>query len=71
MNFAPADEGRLINDQPDLDLVYYQPYIPKDVQRNLFEFLRRELPFYRVKYTSILFTKAIGKNEKDSCYIEQ
>ncbi|KAF7197121.1 DNA oxidative demethylase ALKBH2 [Pseudocercospora fuligena] len=51
LNFAPAEEGRLINDQPDLDLVYYQPYIPKEVQRDLFQFLRDELFFYRVKYT--------------------
>ncbi|EME88012.1 uncharacterized protein MYCFIDRAFT_29190 [Pseudocercospora fijiensis CIRAD86] len=51
LNFAPAEEGRPINDQPDLDLVYYQPYIPKEVQRDLFQFLRDELFFYRVKYT--------------------
>ena len=51
LNFAPAAEGRLINDQPDLDLVYYQPYVPKEIQRDFFEFLRRELFFYRVKYT--------------------
>lgn len=51
LNFAPADDGRIINDQPDLDLVYYHPYIPKDISRPLFEFLRRELPFYRVKYS--------------------
>ncbi|KAK5130673.1 hypothetical protein LTR08_001834 [Meristemomyces frigidus] len=50
LNFAPAAEGRSINDQPDLDLVYYQPYIPKDIHRDLFELLRRELFFYRVKY---------------------
>lgn len=50
LNFAPADEGRLINDAPDLDLIYYQPYIAKDIQRSLFEFLRSELFFYRVKY---------------------
>jgi hypothetical protein len=50
LNFAPATESRHINDKPDLDLVYYQPYIPKEIQRNLFEFLRRELFFYRVKY---------------------
>jgi hypothetical protein len=51
LNFSPADEGRVINDQPDLDLVYYQPYIPTAIERSLFEFLRRELFFYRVKYT--------------------
>lgn len=50
LNFAPAAEGRVINDQPDLDLVYYQPYVPKEISKGLFEFLRRELFFYRVKY---------------------
>lgn len=51
LNFVPASDGRVINDQPDLDLLYFQPYIPKDIQRELFEFLRRELFFYRVKYS--------------------
>ena len=46
----PAVEGREIRDQPDLDLVYFQPYIPKGIERMLFEFLRRELFFYRVQY---------------------
>lgn len=46
----PAAEGREIHDQPDLDLVYYQPFIPKGIERLLFEFLRRELFFYRVQY---------------------
>lgn len=50
LNFAPTDEGKVINNEPDLDLLYFQPYIPKDIQRPLFEFLRRELFFYRVKY---------------------
>jgi len=50
LNFAPEDEGKVINDKPDLDLLYYQPYIPKQTARDLFEFLRAELFFYRVKY---------------------
>ncbi len=50
LNFAPAEEGRLIIDQPDLDLLYFQPYIPKDIQPPLFEFLRSELFFYKVQY---------------------
>ena len=50
LNFAPAEEGRIINDQPDLNLLYYQPYVPKDIERSLFDFLRSELFFYRVKY---------------------
>ena len=46
-----AAEGREIrDDQADLDLVYFQPYIPRSVERGLFEFLRRELFFYRVQY---------------------
>ena len=50
LNFAPATEGRIINDQPDLDLLYFEPYIPKLIEKDLFEFLRRELFFYRVQY---------------------
>lgn len=50
LGFVPATEGRAINDQPDLDLLYFQPYIPKDIEKELFEFLRKELFFYRVKY---------------------
>jgi len=51
LGFAPESEGRPINDQPDLDLLYFQPYIPKEVEKELFQFLRQELPFYRVRYT--------------------
>ncbi|KAM5356215.1 hypothetical protein ACJ41O_002861 [Fusarium nematophilum] len=46
----PARSGREINDQPDLDLLYFEPFIPSPVARRLFEFLRAELPFYRVEY---------------------
>ncbi|OCK77608.1 DNA repair family protein [Lepidopterella palustris CBS 459.81] len=49
--FAPATEGKAIDDQPDLDLLYFQPHIPKAVQKDLFNFLRQELFFYRVQYT--------------------
>lgn len=51
LNFAPAEEGRVINDKPDLDLLYFKPYIPKEISRDLFDFLRSKLFFYRVKYT--------------------
>ncbi|KAJ9669155.1 hypothetical protein H2201_000506 [Coniosporium apollinis] len=51
LGFAPAAEGRVINDQPDLDLLYFEPYIPKEVHKDLFKFLRQELFFYRVQYT--------------------
>lgn len=48
--FAPAEEGKLMNDRLHLDLVYYQPYIPSSIAPGLFDFLRQELPFYRVQY---------------------
>jgi len=51
LNFVPAADARAINDQPDLDLLYYAPYIPKTIHRELFRFLRASLPFYRVCYT--------------------
>ena len=47
---VPAVDGKEINDLPDLDLLYFQPYIPKDVATDLFKFLRQELFFYRVQY---------------------
>lgn len=50
LGFAPAEEGKLMNDQLDLDLIYYQPYIPPSIAPGIFEFLRQELPFYRVQY---------------------
>ncbi|KAH7133534.1 hypothetical protein EDB81DRAFT_658732 [Dactylonectria macrodidyma] len=46
----PTKPGKKINDQPDLDLLYFEPFIPSTVSRRLFEFLRAELPFYRVEY---------------------
>lgn len=51
LGFAPAVEGRVIDDQPDLDLLYFQPYVPHEVEKELFTFLRQELFFYRVQYT--------------------
>ncbi|QIW97475.1 hypothetical protein AMS68_002993 [Peltaster fructicola] len=50
LQFVPAAEARAINDKTDLDLLYFQPFIPKEITTSLFEFLRKELFFYRVKY---------------------
>ena len=50
LNEVPASEGREVNDQIDLDLLYFQPYIPKSAEKELFEFLRSHLFFYRVQY---------------------
>ncbi|CAI6332155.1 unnamed protein product [Periconia digitata] len=51
LQFAPAEEGRVMNQERDLDMVYYQPYIPRSIADGMFEFLRQELFFYRVQYT--------------------
>ena len=51
LNEVPHSPGKEINDQPDLDLLYFQPYIPPTIERELFEFLRSTLFFYRVQYT--------------------
>ncbi|KAL9600419.1 MAG: hypothetical protein Q9219_003172 [cf. Caloplaca sp. 3 TL-2023] len=47
---CPSAEGKVINDQPDLDLLYFQPFVLKSVEKDLFEFLRSQLFFYRVQY---------------------
>lgn len=47
----PARPGKPINDQPDLDLLYFEPYVPTYLTKDIFQFLRSELPFYRVEYT--------------------
>ncbi|KAL5002762.1 hypothetical protein BDV10DRAFT_84533 [Aspergillus recurvatus] len=44
-------EYKEITNQPHLDLLYFHPLIPAPTARNLFQFLRRELPFYRVQYS--------------------
>lgn len=50
LNGVPASDAREINDQPDLDLLYFEPFIPPSCEHRLFAFLRQELFFYRVKY---------------------
>lgn len=52
LSFAtPVQQPRAINDQPHLNLLYYEPYIPQPTAKQYFLFLRKELPFYRVRYT--------------------
>jgi alkylated DNA repair dioxygenase AlkB len=46
----PAKDGKQVNNQPDLDLLCFEPFVPRPQARQLFEFLRSELPFYRVEY---------------------
>ena len=50
LNYVPAAQERPINDKPNLDIVYFEPFIPKSIQLQLFNFVRSELFFYRVKY---------------------
>ncbi|PKY00031.1 DNA repair family protein [Aspergillus campestris IBT 28561] len=46
-----SPEGKHIANQPHLDLLHFNPFVPAPLSRQLFHFLRRELPFYRVHYT--------------------
>jgi len=50
LSSLPSMTGKVIDDQVDLDLFYFQPYVPKYLESEFFEFLRGELPFYRVEY---------------------
>ena len=57
MELLVTTQGKEIKDQPHLDLLYFQPFIPRSIERGLFEFLRAELFFYRVVYTIKRFGK--------------
>lgn len=50
-NLASHTSPKTIDNKPQLDLLYFQPLIPSPLARDLFHFLRNELPFYRVQYT--------------------
>lgn len=62
LSSSPTNAGRVINDQPDLNLIYFEPYFSASVAKNLFEFLRRELFFYRVVYKINRFGKETEVN---------
>ncbi|OOF93137.1 hypothetical protein ASPCADRAFT_173875 [Aspergillus carbonarius ITEM 5010] len=47
----PPCTPKAITNHPHLDLLYFQPFLSASLARELFHFLRAELPFYRVKYT--------------------
>ncbi|TFB04209.1 DNA oxidative demethylase ALKBH2 [Trichoderma ghanense] len=50
LSSLPARPPRAINNEPDLDLLYFEPYVPDYLARQLFQFLRAELPYYKVEY---------------------
>jgi alkylated DNA repair dioxygenase AlkB len=47
---TPATQPRNITNQPHLNLLHFQPYIPRQTSTALFTFLLKALPFYRVTY---------------------
>ncbi|KAL8759437.1 MAG: hypothetical protein Q9199_000742 [Rusavskia elegans] len=47
---APSTESKRLNDQADLDILYFQPFVSKAIANDLFQFIRRQLFFYRVQY---------------------
>ncbi|KPI45093.1 Alpha-ketoglutarate-dependent dioxygenase-like protein [Cyphellophora attinorum] len=52
-----TSEGASITDQPHLNLLHFQPFIPRPLATELFTFLRSSLPFYRVRYTITRYGK--------------
>lgn len=57
ISLAPIKEPKLPNHLPHLDLLTYEPYLGAKESREYGEFLRRELPFYRVEYKLTRFGK--------------
>ena len=51
LSAIPAIDGVVRNDQADLDLLSFSPLIPRPTAEDLFQWLRQELFFYRVKYS--------------------
>ena len=57
-----TSSGKEINNQPHLDLLYFQPLVPHPEADELFRFLRGSLPFYRVKYSITRFGNTVDIN---------
>lgn len=54
---APVKQPKVLNHLPHLDLLTFEPYLGAKEAREYGEFLRRELPFYRVEYKLTRFGK--------------
>lgn len=54
---SPIKEPKVLNHLPHLDLLTFEPYLGSKDAREYGEFLRRELPFYRVEYKLTRFGK--------------
>ncbi|KAB8077921.1 hypothetical protein BDV29DRAFT_167344 [Aspergillus leporis] len=51
-NISSLNPPKPITNHPHLDLLYFEHLIPPKTAKSLFTFLRKELPFYRVQYTT-------------------
>ncbi|KAJ9117594.1 hypothetical protein QFC22_004444 [Naganishia vaughanmartiniae] len=54
---SPFKTPTALTHLPHLDLLHYEPYLDAKTSREYGEFLRRELPFYRVEYKLTRFGK--------------
>ncbi|KAJ9098262.1 hypothetical protein QFC21_004591 [Naganishia friedmannii] len=54
---APVKQPTTLTHLPHLDLLHFEPYLDAKTSREYGEFLRRELPFYRVEYKLTRFGK--------------
>lgn len=50
LSTCPPKPARHIASHPDLDLLYYEPFLPRPAAKSLFNHLRSSLFFYRVTY---------------------
>jgi alkylated DNA repair dioxygenase AlkB len=51
LGFSPSSEPEIYTKEPHLDLLYFKPYISSDIADSVFQFLRKELFYYRVLYS--------------------
>jgi hypothetical protein len=49
-DYEPPSQAKVMDDQTDLDIIYFHPLFARDHANDLFQFLRKELFFYRVEY---------------------
>ncbi|PTB69818.1 hypothetical protein BBK36DRAFT_1166048 [Trichoderma citrinoviride] len=70
LSSLPARPPRAINNEPDLDLLYFEPYVPDYLARQLFQFLRAELPFYKVEWTTVFGLDETSKFDNEGVVVD-
>ncbi|EGR47777.1 uncharacterized protein TRIREDRAFT_63869 [Trichoderma reesei QM6a] len=70
LSSLPARPPRTVNNEPDLDLLYFEPYVPDYLARQLFQFLRAELPFYKVEWTTVFGLDETSKFDKEGVVVD-